>query len=161
MANRSASNEWRSLRFQSIEDCIAEVQRILEADLRGTLRSTGNWSAGQVLAHVAAWIEYGYEGYPIGKPPFLIRWILRMSLKSTLRRGMSKGVRIPGVKGGTTGADHMPTVAAANRLLSALRRLQSGEEATFDSPGFGAMSMADRVQLNLRHAELHLGFLVY
>jgi hypothetical protein len=55
----------------------------------------------------------------------------------------------------------MPTVAAANRLLAALRRLQSGEEAKFDSPGFGAMSMADRVQLNLRHAELHLGFLVY
>jgi hypothetical protein len=46
MGNRSDSKEWRSLRFQSIEDCIAEVQRILEADLRGTLRSTGNVEGG-------------------------------------------------------------------------------------------------------------------
>ena len=57
--------------------------------------------------------------------------------------------------------DEMETIAAADRLKSAFERLQSGEPAKYDSPAFGKMSHEDRIELNLRHAELHLGFLVY
>jgi len=160
-AQQELGAQWRKLRFESIAECKAEVERIIEAQRAGQLRAHGKWSAGQVLAHVAAWIEYGYVGYPIGKPPFFIRWILRLGLRSMLARGMSRGVKIPGVKGGTTGADAMQTLEAAERLVKALERLESDEEPKFDSPAFGAMSMADRVRLNLRHAELHLGYLSY
>lgn len=160
-AGQGRGGEWRRLRFESIADCKAEIARIVDAQLAGQLRAHGKWSAGQVLAHVAAWIEYGYVGYPIGKPPFFIRWILRLGLGSMLSKGMSRGVKIPGVKGGTTGADEMPTLAAAERLNKALDRLESGEEPKFDSPAFGSMSKGDRVRLNLRHAELHLGYLSY
>ncbi len=113
------------------------------------------------MAHIAAWIEYGFTGYPIGPPPFFIRWFLRWRLKSILKGPMPRGVRIPGVKGGTAGMDEMPTAAAGERLLAALKRLQNRGEAKFDSPAFGPMSYDDRVQLNLRHAELHLGYLAY
>jgi hypothetical protein len=57
--------------------------------------------------------------------------------------------------------DDMPTREAADRLKQAFRRLESGEPAKFHSPAFGAMSHEDRIRLNLRHAELHLGFLDY
>lgn len=149
----------RKLRFDSIEDCILEVGRIVEADRAQKLRCTGNWTPGQILGHLAAWIEYGYEGYPIKPPPFFIRWILRLNLKRMLHKGMSKGVRIPGIEGGTTGIEDLPTSEAAHRLLDALDRLNRNEPARFDSPAFGPMSHEDRVRLNLRHAELHLGFL--
>ena len=160
-AGQGHGGEWRRLRFESIAECKAEIARIVEAQQAGQLRAHGKWSAGQVLAHVAAWIEYGYVGYPIGKPPFFIRWILRLGLGSMFSKGMSRGVKIPGVKGGTTGADEMPTLAAAERLYKALDRLESVEEPKFDSPAFGAMSKGDRIRLNLRHAELHLGYLSY
>lgn len=78
-----------------------------------------------------------------------------------LRRGMPSGQRIPGVAGGTYGTELFTTAEGADRLRRALQRLTSNEPAKFDSPALGPMSHADRIRLNLRHAELHLGFLVY
>jgi Protein of unknown function (DUF1569) len=153
--------DYRQLRFHSIDDCLAEVGRIRAASERGTLRSSGNWKPGQVLAHVAAWIEYGYDGYPLKPPPFFIRWILRLRLRKMLNGSMPRGARIPGLREGTVGMDDMPPPKAAERLVTALKRLQSGEVAKFDSPAFGTMSHGDRILLNLRHAELHLGYLAY
>ncbi len=151
----------RQLRFESIEDCVAEVNRIRDAAARETLRTSGNWTPGQNLSHVAAWINYAYDGFPITGPPWLVRWILRWRLPSMLRQEMPRGVRIPGVDAGTVGMEDMDAEEACGRLLDALARLESDEEASFDSPAFGKMSDEDRVRLNLRHAELHLGFLVY
>ena len=153
--------DYRQLRFQSVDDCIAEVQRIRAADEKGSLRALGNWTPGQILTHVAAWIEYAYVGYPIHPPPLFVRWILRLRLRHTLTTGMPRGVRIPGLKEGTVGMEDVATSLAAERLLSALQRLRDEEQATFDSPAFGAMSHDDRIQLNLRHAELHLSLLDY
>lgn len=155
------SPNFRKLRFESIDDCLQEIERIVDADQRGTLQTAGNWTPGQVLAHVAAWAEYGYDGYPIGSPPFFIRWILRWQLPNTLKNGMPRGVRIPGVKNGTTGMDAIPTQEAADRLIRVFNRLKNHEPAPFDSPAFGPMSHDDRIRLNLRHAELHLGYLAY
>lgn len=152
--------DYRQLRFDAIEDCLAEIDRIVEADGLGHVRCTGNWTAGQIFNHVAAWIEYGYTGYPIKSPPFFIRWLLRWKLKGILQgQQMPRGVKIPRIPQGTTGMDDGPTAIAAERLKRAWRRLQLGEPAPYDSPAFGPMSQADRILLNLRHAELHLGFL--
>jgi len=158
-AAAAAAGERRALRFESIDEVLVEVERVVASDAAGTLRRTGTWTPGQVLGHLAAWIEYGYDGYPLKPPPFFIRWILRARLQKMLAGGMPAGVRIPGVAGGTTGAEPQATAEAAGRLRRAFERLRSGEECPYDSPAFGAMSHADRVRLNLRHAELHLGFL--
>jgi hypothetical protein len=153
--------EHRTLRFHCIDDCTSEVHQIMSAAESGNLRASGNWTAGQVLTHLASWIEYGYDGYPIGPPPFFVRWILRLSLPGTLKKGMRRGVRIPGLKDGTVGIEDRPIPEAGTRLLLALKRLQDREEAKFDSPAFGPMNHDDRIRLNLRHAELHLGYLNY
>ena len=149
----------RKLWFHSIDDLRGELERIETADRNGQLRATGNWSAGQILAHLSAWIEYGWEGYPIGSPPFFIKWILVRMGRRYIRKGMPPGVKIPGIVNGTKGQDLMPFTEALSRLRNAICRLQSGEVARHDSPAFGPMSHEDRIQLNLRHAELHLGYL--
>lgn len=151
--------ERRKLNFATIDDLLAEVERVVAAERAGKLRRTGNWTAGQVLGHLAAWASYGYEGYPMKPPPFFIRWILRAKVKKYLREGMPAGVRIPGVPNGTFAIDALSTEDGATRLRQALRRLKSGEPCKYDSPAFGPMSHADRIALNLRHAELHLGYL--
>lgn len=149
----------RKLRFGSIDEALAEVDKIVAADEAGTLVTLGNWTPGQIFAHLAAWIEYGYDGYPLKAPPWFIRVILRMRLKNIIRKGMPSGVRIPRVENGTVGQDPLSTAEGAARLRRAFERLQSGEPPKFDSPAFGPMPHDDRVQLNLRHAELHLSFL--
>ncbi|MBL8879190.1 MAG: DUF1569 domain-containing protein [Phycisphaerales bacterium] len=149
----------RKLRFQSIEDVLREIERIEAAEKAGTLRVTGNWTPGQVLAHLSAWINYAYDGFPMKPAPWFIRAILRMMLPGMLKKGMPSGKSIPNVPGGTTGADRISTEEGATRLRAALRRLSGNEPAPHDSPGFGKLSYADRVALNLRHAELHMSFL--
>lgn len=152
---------WRKLRFHSVTECKDEVLRIVKADQEGRLSATGNWTPGQILSHLAAWIEYAYDGYPVNPPPFFIRWILKLRLKKMLDVGMPRGIFIPGIAGGTTGMDLIPTQQSADRLLTALDKLASPTPAKFDSPAFGPLSHEDRIKLNLRHAELHLGYLKY
>ena len=151
----------RELRFATIDELRAEIDRIEAADQSGTLSQHGNWTAGQIFGHLAAWINYAYDGFPIQPPPWLIRIILRMQLKRYLKRGFPSGVRIPKVREGTTATEPLSIAEGLQRLRVALQRLESDEPATHASPAFGPMSHADRIQLNLRHAELHLSFLRY
>lgn len=148
----------RQLRFHTIGDLLADVERIVESDRAGRLSQTGNWSAGQIFGHLATWMNYAYEGYPI-RPPWFIRFLLRMKKKKFLRDGMPAGVRIPGAPGGTFGTEALSTDEGAGRLREALQRLESGEPVKFDSPAWGPMTNAERIGINLRHAELHLSFL--
>ena len=151
----------RKVRLPDLNALSAEVDRIVAADQAGRLKTLGNWTAGQNLAHLAAWIEYGNVGYPISPPPWPISFILRTFMKRRyLRHGMMSGVKIPGVKDGTVGQDAMTTIDAAERLKRAIVRLRS-EPARYPSPAFGPMPEEERVLLNLRHAEHHLGFLTY
>jgi hypothetical protein len=59
----------RTLRFDTIDDALAEIERIVAAEPGGTLNRLGNWTPGQIKGHVAAWINYSFEGYPIRPPP--------------------------------------------------------------------------------------------
>lgn len=149
----------RPLRFHSITDVLADIERVVAADQAGRLRRTGNWTAGQVMGHLASWIEYGYIGFPMKPPPFFIRWLLKIKAKSYMRDGLPGGVHIPGAPGGTYGTEPMSTDEGAQRLRKALGRLAAGDLARFDSPGFGPMSHEQRVAFQLRHAELHLSYL--
>lgn len=152
---------FRKLRFHSVDECLAEVDRIVAADASGKARAIGNWTIGQNIAHLAAWIEYGYDGFLVKAPPLPIRWMLKYVLKGKyLRNGLPRGVGIPGVKDGTTGQDAMSTVDGAARYKRALARLTK-ESFKHPSPAFGKLSMDEQVQLNLRHAELHLGYVTY
>lgn len=153
--------ERRKLHFETIEELLEEIDRVVEADKAGRIRTLGAWTPGQILGHVAAWIEYGYEGYPMKRVPWLIRLVLRRQLKKYIRQGMPSGVRIPRVAEGTYGIEDMPSEQAAERLRLALGRLQRHEPAKFDSPAFGPMSDEERIRLNLMHAELHLSFLQF
>lgn len=147
----------RKLRFETVDDVRGEIDRLVAAEQAGTLRRTGNWSTGQVLGHLATWINYGYEGYPM-RVPWFIRLILRFKVKSYLRDGMPTGVRIPKVAGGTYGTESLSTEEGVQRLRAALQRLEH-EPAKFESPAFGPLTEEQRIALNLRHAELHMGFL--
>ena len=156
--NTAKVTDRRTLRFESIDVLLADIDRIVEADKNGTLRRTGNWTAGQAFGHVAAWMDYAYEGYP-AKAPWFVKLYMRSKKKSFLRDGLPAGVSIPGVPGGTYGTEEYSTEEGARRLREALERLAREEPRKHESPVFGPISHDEHATLNLRHAELHLGFL--
>src|SRR5215475_3803919 len=97
----------RMLRFESIDQMTAEVDRLVEAERAGRLRRLGNWTLGQTLGHLATWAEYAYTGVPL-KVPFFVRWVLRLRKRKFLYEPMRAGARIPGVEGGTLATAPVP-----------------------------------------------------
>lgn len=149
--------EFRELHFQTLDDALAEARRIAQADRGGTLRRTGNWTAGQVFGHLAAWVGYGFDGHSL-KPPWFIKFILRMQKKKFLTRVTHRGVSIPGVEGGTLAREVFPTEEGLARLEAAYERLRAAAP-TIPNVLFGHMTHDEWIRLHLRHAELHMGYL--
>lgn len=153
----------RVLRFKSLADLEEELARIEAAERDGRLSTTGNWTPGQILNHIAAWVDFGYEGYPdaLPTPPMVVRLMLRLMRRRFLRKPMPVGVRIPKVQAGTVGTEVVSFDEGLARLRRAIGRLRTGEAPPFPSPAFGRFSNHEAVLATLRHAELHLGFLKY
>lgn len=159
--NTAKVEGFRTLRFESLEDLLWELDRIEQSHRSGTLKQIGNWSPGRIFGHLAAWINYAYEGFPRGAhPPFFIRWIIKRQKAKYLRHGMPRGVKIPAAPDGTFGTDQMDFDAGMRKLRAAIGRLQAREPVKFHSPAFGQMSDDDRIAMQMRHAELHLGYLI-
>ncbi len=148
----------RELRFESLDEVLAEVERLAAAERAGRLRRLGNWTLGQTLGHLASWAEYSYTGAPL-KAPFFVKWFLRLRKRKFLYGPMRAGVKIPRVEGGTLATEAVPLDEGLERMRRVLGRLKS-EAPTAPNVIFGPLSHDEWVALHCRHAELHLGFLV-
>jgi hypothetical protein len=146
----------RSLRFERIDDALADAEAMAAAEREGRLRRVGNWTLGQILGHLATWVGYAYDGVPV-TPPLLVRWVMRPMKKRFLYKGMPAGVHIPKTPGGTFGTDVLPPDEGLARYRAACARLKA-EAPTRRHPIFGAMTHDEWIAGQLRHAELHLSF---
>lgn len=147
----------RKLRFSSLADLRAEVDRIAASERAGTLRRAGNWTAGQTIGHLATWMSFCWTPCPL-KPPWFVRLIVGRMKNRYLNVGMRPGVRIPRVEGGTVGTKPMKLDEAVADYKAAIDRLER-ENPACPSPLFGMLTRDEATRLNLRHAELHLSFL--
>jgi hypothetical protein len=149
----------RTLKFDSLDACLAEVARLREAEHAGKLKALGNWTLGQTLGHLAAWVEYWYVGFPMPKPPWAVRVVSKGMLWWFLNAPMEPGFRLPGAKQGTWGQEPCSVPDGEARLRGMFERLKR-EKASVPSPLFGMLPQEKLIKLHLRHAELHLGFFV-
>jgi hypothetical protein len=150
----------RRLRFETVEDAVAEAERLVEAERAGRLARAGNWDLGLTLGHLATWASFAFDGYPAAiHPPLPVRLVARAMKGRVLEKGMMAGVKLGRVPGGTVGLDPVPADEGLRRFRAAMQRLGS-TAPTADNPVFGKLTHAQWIQLNLRHAELHLGFQV-
>lgn len=156
----SKVSDRRRLRFTTLADLRADLATLERGEIAGSLRASGNWTPGQIFSHLAAFIEFAYDGYPpeLSNPPWFIKALLRLRKRAMLAGGLPAGVKIPGIRGGTVGADQAPFPAALARLRRALDRLEQTAPSV-PNPVFGPLAHSEWITLHLRHAELHLGFL--
>jgi Protein of unknown function (DUF1569) len=147
----------RTLHFNTIDEALAEVDALAAANARGELRCLGNWSAGQNLGHLAAWVDYSFNGAPM-KVPFFVRLMMKPMKGQMLYKPMKPGGRIPKAPGGTFGTDPLSFddgVAAFRRTFTRLK----SECPQLPNLLFGPMTHDEWTNLHLRHAELHLTFM--
>lgn len=148
----------RPLALRTLNDVVAEAERLAQAEAAGTLKAHGNWSLGQTLGHLAAWMEYPYDGYPEGvRAPWFVRIMARLLKRRLLSQPLKPGYRIPGSPHGTYGTEPMLTAAGLERLRLAAERMASTPPPG-PNPIFGPMSHQEWIHLNTNHANLHLGF---
>jgi hypothetical protein len=147
----------RTLHFTTIDQALAEADRLAVADRANKAQSLGNWTLGQTLNHLASWAQFSYDGIPMNTP-FFIRWILRTRKNSFLHKPMRPGVRIPSLPEGTLATNPAPLEDALKQYHQVMTRLKT-EPPTIRHQLFGIMTHEEWIALNLRHAELHLSFI--
>lgn len=146
----------RKLRFNSIDEALIEADRLVAAQQQGRLAQLGNWTLGQAFNHIAGWAEFSYTQCPL-KTPLIIRLILWLRKRSFLYGSMPAGIKIPGVPNGTLVTELVSLEDGLSRLQAAFQRLKT-DPPTHPSPALGKLTHEEAIAINLRHAELHLGF---
>ena len=148
----------RVLHFNSMDELTADVDRLVAAERAGRLRRLGNWTLGQTLGHLATWMDFAFTGSPLN-PPWIIKMIIRLKKKQFFQGPMPAGVKIPGVEGGTVGTADVPLDEALPHFRKAADRLKN-EAPALPHNIFGKLPHDQFIAMNLRHAELHLGFFI-
>lgn len=148
----------RELRFESLEDLLVDARQLHE---RG-YRRLGNWSLGQACNHLARPMHFGIDGFP-GKPPLLLRLVLPVTIRpfkaKFLRQGFPAGLPLKGKFASAMIPEPVADDEGLRQLREGIDRVER-TPPTQPSPVFGPMSPEDWRQFHLRHAELHLSFLV-
>lgn len=148
----------RPLRFHTLSDLLVEAERLAAAEREGRLEQHGNWALGQAIAHFAAWMATAVDGPPPQFPPqpAAMKLLARLLKGWFLNRPAPAGMKLPNVEGGTFFTDPVPTDEALARLRLAIHRLE--REPVVPNAVIGPLTRDEAIRLNLRHAELHLGF---
>jgi hypothetical protein len=141
----------RQLRFDSFEEVRSDVNALVS----GKVHTLGNWSLPQILEHLARSMDMAVDGADF-KPNWAIRQLGRMMKKRVLKSPMQPGFTLPKIAKGLE-PDELPLDKALQHFRSALKRLDA-ESTRAPHPVFGALTLEESNQLQLRHAELHLSF---
>ena len=155
----------RKLRFESLTALDSEIERLATSDVE----CLGNWTLGQIFSHLARVMLIAVGETPI-KPPWisrLIGFVFRPVLKKwLLESGMPAGIPHKGIPIIGRSKEASSQVADASitteeglaEWRSAVERYRLAD-ALFPHPLFGN-TREDWDRFNLRHAELHLSFVI-
>ena len=143
----------RELHFNSVEEILADVERLAKGDIR----PLGNWSAGQILKHLAVVMNASIDG-PGFRLPWYMRLLGRIIRKRVLNGPMSAGFQLPS----NAAKVLVPAPTSLEEGLAVFRHAvhrQQTETGRQPSVFLGPLTAEEWTQLHCRHAELHLSFL--
>ncbi len=143
----------RGLNFRSLDDIQADV----EALDGSAIRTTGNWTAAQIVQHVADVITLSVDGFGF-KLALLLRVLGRLLRSHALSKPMRPGFNVPPAMRARLPSDQLPFEQAVASFRETIGRAKS-ERMTKASPLLGAMTHEEWEQLHCRHAEMHFSFI--
>lgn len=152
----------RTLQLESLDALETELVRIESALSVGKTRTTGNWSVGQICGHLGKFVRCSYGGFD-GLAPWVVRSLAAALFK---RSAMGPGAMPRGLRRPKKASSMLPAAAVSDAqgmalLRGQLARIRSGEKMLQPSPLFGHLTHEQWVRLHLKHAGMHLGFVVY
>jgi hypothetical protein len=143
----------RPVRYNSFDDVLADAERAVQ----GKAETTGNWSLGRILEHLAIANEKSIDGFGF-QAPLPVRMVAGTFLKKRiLKQGLKPGFQLPKRGAQVLVPDEIDADAALDHLRRSVQRLKS-ESKRSPHPFLGRMALDESNCLNLRHAELHMSF---
>jgi hypothetical protein len=145
----------RSIEFTTLD----EVRADIEALAAGSYVTVGNWSFAQILDHLGSSLIASIDGFPF-KASWFVRWFVAPMIKnSILTNQMKPGFKLPKKFSSYLPSEECTMDEALPKVLAAIKRFDD-EIPVADHPFFGKMASEEWMNLHVRHAELHMSFVV-
>jgi hypothetical protein len=151
----TAHIERRTLRYESLAEQLHDAQQLAAAPHR----TTGSWTYAQILEHLAMAADACFDGFGEINVPWWARWFIApLAKRRFLTRTMPAGIKLPGRAERLMPREDVTVAEALDHLRRALGRFDQ-EAPSAPHPFLGRLkSKQEYIALNLRHAELHMGF---
>jgi Protein of unknown function (DUF1569) len=150
----SSSPERRELSFKSLDEAVAEVERLA----RGNTRTTGNHTFGQIVEHLARILDTAVGKTIPPRLPLILRLVMPVAKHIVLRGPVKPGFKLP------TEAQSFYWPEGDVDVQQALAHLRESVE-DFKTKGplainpiFGKLSRERTLKLQCDHCAMHLSF---
>src|SRR5262245_16988412 len=145
----------RAIRYVSLDEFQADAERLA----RGKFRTVGQWSYPQILDHLARSMTASLDGFGF-KAPWWARTLIAPLVKNSfLTKTMRAGFKLPQSAKSLVPAGDASLPAALESLRLAMTRC-THETPQAEHPFLGKLASQEWNSLYLRHAELHMSFVV-
>jgi hypothetical protein len=147
--------ERRVVRYESLAEFLADAER----QAAGDAHTVGNRSLAQIFGHLSRSLRVAVEGTD-AQFPWPARFSLRIIRRRSFSRPMKPGCHVPWklervLRPGTG----LSTERALQELRAAVSRFESAPQLAVHL-AFGRLTRDEWLQITLRHAELHMSFVV-
>ncbi len=143
----------RQVRYASLDEVVADAERAVRANSA----TTGNWSLGQILEHLAVAHDKMIDGFGFSTP-WPVRTIGRLVFKKrVLEKGLTPGFKLRPKAAAILVPGETDAAAALAHLRKSTERLKS-EQKRSPHPFLGPLNIDECNRMCLRHAELHMSF---
>lgn len=145
----------RRVHYANNDELVADAERLLA----GGYERLGNWSLGQIAMHLSNAMRMALDG-----PSMMAAWPVRMIARVFFKNAALRGPMKPGFKLPKKAAVLLPDgkisddegVAALRDVVARYER----EPLVHPHPFFGKLTPEEWRTLMLRHAEMHMSFLL-
>lgn len=145
-----------------MDELLARIERLAQAERAGELVATGKWTAAQIFWHLGRFIEFSLDGFPF-QYPARYRWAARalalVSRELLLKLAFRPGFNNPPAAALVEPAPSLALDESLEYLRRQCERVRRGERMIQPSPTGEAMTHEQWLLAHRRHFDLHLGFL--
>ena len=149
------SSQRSKIEYSTLNEFRQDAERIAQLDYR----TVGKWSFGQIMLHLAMAIEGSIDGFPFRGPWYIRKLAAPLIKNSLLSKPLKPGFRLPKYAENYLPDPDVTTYSALSRVQSAVSRIQV-EAPQAEHPFLGKLAEEEWMRLHVRHAELHMSFVV-
>lgn len=148
-------HERRIVTYCTLQDFLVDVGTLIDSEVT----TVGNWSFAQILEHLARAIDASIDGFSF-QSNWLVRTLVAPLLKNRLlTTPMKPGFTLPRRASGYLPEADVELGVSHEHLEAAVGRLAM-TEPTAPHPFLGRLSDREWLALHLRHAEMHMSFVM-